>query len=278
MAIRNDVQDVAWAPKIPAGHTEFSWFGEDDQAEAKKQPESAPKRKQQHQGKRAPRPFKPLSEEEKTKLREARKAKKESQKAAKKAGGGQKKGGDSSTSVAPEEGFPYLDLRVGIIVKVWEHPDADKLWCEEIDLGEASGPRQICSGLRAFYKKEEFLGKQVVVVANLKESKLRGVASNGMVLCATNEKKGDEEATELLAPPAGSKPGDRVLIEGMSEAEYMGAGLSINAKKKNSVWFKIAAARLFKTLGSKTAVFNGKPLVTAKGKIMAPTLAGVLVR
>jgi hypothetical protein len=38
-----------------------------------------------------------------------------------------------------------------LVFKAWAHPESDKLWCESIDLGEASGPRTICSGLRAFY-------------------------------------------------------------------------------------------------------------------------------
>jgi len=53
---------------------------------------------------------------------------------------------------------------------VWVHPDADKLYCEEIDCGEEGGPRQIASGLRLHYSEEEMLGKRVLVVANLKVS------------------------------------------------------------------------------------------------------------
>merc|ERR1712176_249958 len=48
-----------------------------------------------------------------------------------------------------------LDIRVGVINKVWEHEEADKLYCEEIDLGEESGPRSIASGLKALYSVEE---------------------------------------------------------------------------------------------------------------------------
>ena len=53
---------------------------------------------------------------------------------------------------------------------MWVHPEADKLYCEEIDVGEEEGPRQIASGLRAHYSEEEMLGKRVLVVANLKVS------------------------------------------------------------------------------------------------------------
>jgi len=47
--------------------------------------------------------------------------------------------------------FSKIDLRVGTIVEAWNHPDSEKLIVEEIDLGEADGPRQIVSGLRDFY-------------------------------------------------------------------------------------------------------------------------------
>ena len=61
-----------------------------------------------------------------------------------------------------------LEFKVGRIDKVWTHPDADKLYCEEIDCGEEGGPRQIASGLRPHYSEEDMLGKKVLVVANLK--------------------------------------------------------------------------------------------------------------
>ena len=61
-----------------------------------------------------------------------------------------------------------LEFKVGVITKVWVHPDASKLYCEEIDCGEEGGPRQIASGLRPHYSEEEMLGKHVLVVANLK--------------------------------------------------------------------------------------------------------------
>ena len=62
-----------------------------------------------------------------------------------------------------------LEFKVGQIVRVWIHPEADKLYCEEIDVGEAE-PRLIASGLRKHYSLEEMLGKRVIVVSNLKVS------------------------------------------------------------------------------------------------------------
>ncbi len=62
-----------------------------------------------------------------------------------------------------------LDFRVGLITKCWLHPEAEKLLCEEIDLGESTGPRTICSGIRAHYNPDDIVGRKVLVLANLKD-------------------------------------------------------------------------------------------------------------
>ena len=58
------------------------------------------------------------------------------------------------------------------------------MFCEQIDVGEEAGHREIASGLRGHYELEEMQGKKVLVVCNLKVSKIVGFASNGMVLAA----------------------------------------------------------------------------------------------
>jgi aminoacyl tRNA synthase complex-interacting multifunctional protein 1 len=62
-----------------------------------------------------------------------------------------------------------LEFKVGQITKVWVHPEADKLYCEEIECGEEA-PRQIASGLRPHYTLEEMEGRRLLVVSNLKVS------------------------------------------------------------------------------------------------------------
>ena len=62
-----------------------------------------------------------------------------------------------------------LEFKVGVITKVWVHPEADKLYCEEIDCGEEK-PRQIASGLRLHYDEATMLGQRLLVVSNLKVS------------------------------------------------------------------------------------------------------------
>merc|ERR1719382_630543 len=116
---------------------------------------------------------------------------------------------DAPAEIPP---FAKLDVRVGKIVEAWEHPDSEKLWCEKIDVGEPE-PRQIASGIRAYYATADQLeGQSVLVVCNLKAANLGGVASNGMVLCASSE---DKSSVVFVEPPAEAPPGERVVCEGM---------------------------------------------------------------
>jgi len=121
-------------------------------------------------------------------------------------------GGGGAAAAAAAENPNALDIRVGRMVKVWPHPEAEKLYCEEIDCGEEGGPRQIASGLRQFYSEAaELEGRLVLVLANLKPRKLVGFASNGMVLCASND---EHTEVKIVEPPAGAKVGDRVVFHG----------------------------------------------------------------
>lgn len=83
--------------------------------------------------------------------------------------------------------FSKVALKVGEILECKKHPDAEKLLVSKVDLG--TEVRQIVSGIAKFYKPEEMVGKKVAVVCNLKPVKLRGVISQGMILCADSGKK-----------------------------------------------------------------------------------------
>ena len=94
-----------------------------------------------------------------------------------------------------EKQIEMLELRVSELEKELEVSrieKSDKLYKLSVDVGEEQ-PRTIVSGLVEFYTEEELLGKQVVVVTNLKPAKLRGVESNGMLLAA-----GDYDVVKLL--------------------------------------------------------------------------------
>jgi methionyl-tRNA synthetase len=106
--------------------------------------------------------------------------------------------------------FAKIDLRVATVLAAEPHPNADRLLKLQIDLGEL-GTRQICAGVKAYYSPEQMVGRQIIVVANLEPRKIRGEASNGMLLAASA--RDGEQVTDviLLGPskpaPAGSTVG-----------------------------------------------------------------------
>ncbi len=84
------------------------------------------------------------------------------------------------------EDFGKAELVVGEVKESKRHPGADKLLVSQIDIGYGE-MRQIVTGIADRVKPEEFVGKKVVVLANLKPAKIRGVESQGMVLVGENE-------------------------------------------------------------------------------------------
>ena len=86
--------------------------------------------------------------------------------------------------------FDKMDLRVGTILSAEKHPQADKLLVFQVKMGTEK--RQIVSGVAEYFKPEDCVGQKVVVVANLKPRKLRGVESKGMLLFADNVVDGKE--------------------------------------------------------------------------------------
>jgi methionyl-tRNA synthetase len=92
---------------------------------------------------------------------------------------------DPLKSTIQFDDFAKIDLRTGVIVSAEKVEKADKLLKLEIDLGFEK--RTIVSGIAMHFKAEEIIGKQVVVVANLAPRKMRGIASNGMILMAEDK-------------------------------------------------------------------------------------------
>lgn len=85
------------------------------------------------------------------------------------------------------EEFSKLDMRTGKIISGEKHPNADKLYVLKVDIGETI--IQVVSGLVDHFELRDLIGKEVVVVVNLKPANLRGVESNGMILAAKDNKK-----------------------------------------------------------------------------------------
>ncbi len=81
------------------------------------------------------------------------------------------------------EDFAKVELKVGKILEVADHPNADKLYVLKVDIGDGV-VTQLVAGVKNYYKPEELIGKLVAVVANLEPKPLRGIDSNGMVLAA----------------------------------------------------------------------------------------------
>ncbi|KAH9273108.1 tyrosine-tRNA ligase [Batrachochytrium salamandrivorans] len=154
-----------------------------------------------------------------------------------------------------------VDIRVGRVLEVALHPERDNLYVEKIDLGEASGPRTIVSGLAKYLTKEEFTGRLVLVVANLKASKFAGVLSEGMVLAASNA---DKSMVELLEPSDDSVVGEKVFFEGFTSAPDP----TLNPKQK--VFEKCAAD--FLTTEDCVASYKGTPFQTAHGEVTVRSL------
>lgn len=131
--------------------------------------------------------------EAKKEVKENKKAKKEELKAPEKA----KENEDGMIGI---EDFSKIDLRVVEILAAEPVPKTDKLMKIQVSLGDEE--RTVVSGIAKFYKPEDLIGKHVVLVANLKPAKLRGVMSHGMLLAAS---KGDELQIVETTMPVGSK-------------------------------------------------------------------------
>lgn len=203
------------------------------------------------------------AEKKKKALEDAQRKKKEKKAAAIANSKNAQQGGDPDQ---PE--FTKMDIRVGKIVKVWNHPSAEKLFCEEVDIGdEEGGPRQIASGLREHYSLEDMQNRKVLVVCNLRAAKMQGFESSGMVLAAKSE---DGAKVELINPPDDAPVGERVTFEGLTGTHEP---LTANQAQKKKTWKKVSDD--LKTGEGGVATWQGKIILTTKGPCKAATLVGV---
>ena len=99
--------------------------------------------------------------------------------------------------------FAKVQLKVGKVISSERIKGSKKLLKNMIDIGEDQ-PRQIVSGIAEVYTPEEIVGKTVIVIANLKPTKIMGVESNGMVLAA------DSNGATLLTVEKPSEPGTKI--------------------------------------------------------------------
>ncbi|GAB4851885.1 hypothetical protein Ancab_031284 [Ancistrocladus abbreviatus] len=169
---------------------------------------------------------------------------------------------DSKAQAMPEAeiSIARLDIRVGFIRKVQKHPDADSLYVEEIDVGEAT-PRTVVSGLVNYIPIEEMQDRKVCVLCNLKPATMRGIKSYAMVLAASNS---EHTEVELVEPPKDAPVGERVKFPGF-EGEPDDV---LNPKKK--VWETLQPD--LNTDSNCAARFKDIPLTTSAGACKVSTI------
>jgi aminoacyl tRNA synthase complex-interacting multifunctional protein 1 len=164
-----------------------------------------------------------------------------------------------------------LEFKVGVITKVWIHPEADKLYCEEIDVGEES-PRQIASGLRPHFSLEQMQGQRLLVVSNLKAKNLVKFKSHGMVLCAAETLEDGSEKVEFVEPPDGAEIGEVVTFEGLPKPEPWS---SAQVEKKKVF---LGCMDGMKTTEECSAAWNGHVFMTSAGPCKSKTIKSGVMR
>lgn len=153
-----------------------------------------------------------------------------------------------------EDPFSSLDLKVAKIEKVEDHPKADKLYVLKISLGTEK--RTLVAGLKAYYSKKELEGKMIVVVANLKPAKLRGIVSQGMLLAAEGNGKiglltsDDREGANVFVEGIERKPKREVDIK-----DFLKLGLE---GRKGKVYYRDKPLRTEKSEVSLDKDVEGK--------------------
>ena len=149
-----------------------------------------------------------------------------------------------------------VDLRVAKILKVEQHPEADKLYIETLDDGSGE-ERIIVSGLVPHYAANELAGKHIVLVNNLKAAKLRGTLSRGMLLAASKKEDGQEIVEVIEAPWAA--PGTRIQVSG-HETDTEKAEIDIDTFF--DIPIRTVAGKV--QVGDADLLVDGRPLSTAR--------------
>ncbi|HLD86537.1 MAG TPA: methionine--tRNA ligase [Candidatus Nanoarchaeia archaeon] len=133
--------------------------------------------------------------------------------------------------IAQVQKFP-LNLKVAKILSVEDHPNADKLYVLQLDVGAEK--RQLVAGLRAHYTKEQLTGKHIVIISNLKYAKLRGVESQGMLLAGDDGENVGVLTTDAVPGTIVSPSGIQNSSEQLTYEEF--AKLTITVKDGKPVF------------------------------------------
>jgi methionyl-tRNA synthetase len=156
-----------------------------------------------------------------------------------------------------EDIFSNLDLRVAKIIDVKDHPDADKLLILHIDIGEI-GNRVIVAGIKSNYSRDEIIGKNIVILINLKPAKIRGVKSNGMLLAAT-----DSSGIVSLLDPGDANPGSKIYID------------QIDFKPKDEIDFEEFMQIEMQVDNNQEIIYKNKKLKSEKGPVKSDKIVEI---
>lgn len=152
---------------------------------------------------------------------------------------------------------------VGQITACDRHPGADKLYVSQIDVGGST--LQVCSGLVDYVLEEKMRNLRVVVVSNLKPSKMRGVKSEAMVLAAEK----DLSTVRLVTPPENTPLGSNLHFQGFEKIEKP-------PRLKPLVWAELAAS--LRTDSEGRVAFGESLLVDEGGQAVVSLLVESSVR
>jgi len=200
--------------------------------------------------------------------------------------------GDShSTAVPVQEDVRRLEMRVGVILSAERHPDADTLYVLQVQVhgkdettvnavtepgqeGNLTGARTIISGLAGRIPLERLAGRRVVVLCNLKPSKMRGIVSEGMLLAASATVN-EVEVVELLTPPEGAPVGELIRVQGFGAPQ---PDAVLKSKAAQDVWKRVASA-LTTNANCEATYGEGKSVLTTSfGPCVVQTLTDAAIR
>lgn len=148
---------------------------------------------------------------------------------------------DNNQGQEPFATFRKLDLRIGTVVSVEDHPDAEKLYILKVDLGEEE-PRVVVTNIKSFYTPEMMLGRKLLIIANLKPANFRGVKSFGMLMAAEDMDMGGDSLH--LLDPSSDVPNGTVMNSGLENTSSR-----IDMKHLEKICIKVAEVIDGKFLG-----------------------------
>ena len=151
----------------------------------------------------------------------------------------------------PFDDFRRLELRIGTVTAVEDHPEAEKLYILKVDVGEEE-PRTIVTNIKSYYPYDKMMGRKLLVVSNLKSANFRGVKSFGMLMAAEDLEMGG--STLLLLDPSVDVPNGTLMSCGMETK-----GLRCEMKHLEKVTIKVAEVKDGKFMGMDIELPEGAP-------------------